>query len=141
MEKDLELLNKVFKATEIGSKGLNVILPKVVNKGFRKAIINQISEYDKINSLAKSEISNLGKKAPKNTLQSLTNEIGIKLNTSLDSSDSHVAKIIINGSNSDIISITETLNKSTDSTPKCYNIGRALVKNEKENIEIMKNFL
>ncbi len=141
MEKDLELLNKIYTSTDISSKRLNCILADVKNTNLRKAIISQINEFDKINSDAKSEISNLGHKPKSTFFPSVTAKIEAKINTCIDSSDSHVAEIIINSANTDVVDITKTINKNQNSSPSCYSLGKKLIKKEEENIEMFKTFL
>jgi len=141
METEIELLKKIYTCTDTSSKTLNCILTKVTNPTLRKAIITQINNYDKINSDAKSEISNLGHTAPKNVLPSLTAKLGAKINSSVNKTDSGIAEIIIKESGSDIINITKAINKNQTVAPACYNLGRKLIQNEEENIERIKVFL
>ena len=141
METEKELLNKIYTCTDTNSKTLNCILPKVTNPTLRKAIITQINSYDKINSDAKSEISNLGYTAPKNILPNLTAKLGAKINSSVNKSDSGIAEIIIKESGAGIINITKAINKNQTVAPTCYSLGRKLIQNEEENIERIKSFL
>lgn len=141
MNKNEDLLNKIYMGTHIGSKSLNAMLPKVENNTLRRAIITQINEYDKINSDAKYQISNLGKKAKKVVWASMMASAEAKINTAVDDSSSHIAEVIIKGSNMGIISITKELNRSTLCDPAIYNLGRKLLKTEEDNITRIKDFL
>ena len=141
MKKDLQLLTKIYEGTHIGSKSLNAILPKIETPALRRAIISQINEYDKINSNAKSQISDMGEKSSAPTLSSLMAVAEAKVNTAINPSSSHIAEMVIKGSNMGIINITKELNKSKPCQPSVYNLGRKLVKTEEENIEKIKSFL
>ncbi|MBE6700761.1 MAG: hypothetical protein E7582_02590 [Ruminococcaceae bacterium] len=141
MEKEIQLLNKIYWGTEIGSKALNALLPKVNNPPLRRAIITQINEYDKINSDAKYQISALGKKAKKNLFSTASAIMESKMNSAVNSSPSHIAEMIIKGSNMGIINITKELNRATFCSPTTYNLGKKLVKTEEENVTRIKSFL
>ncbi len=141
MEKDLELLNEIYSRSYVASGVLNYLLPKVDNKNMRKEIISEINEYDKINTDTKIEICNLGKKTSNPILKTFSEKIGAKINLSLNLSAQHVAKIIIKETNSNILELTETMNKSKFSNPQCYDLGRRLLRSEKKNVENMSEFL
>ncbi len=141
MEKDLKLLQKVYTGTNIGSVSLNAMLPGVKSPSMRRAIITQINEYDKINSDAKSEISNLGKKPQKPVWASACASMEAKTNVKINDSASHVAEVIIKGSNMGIINITKEINKSHFCKPSTYNLARRLLKTEEQNVERLKEYL
>lgn len=141
MEKDLELLNKIYEASYIESGILNYMLPSVQNASIRKEIIREINEYDKINTDIKSEICNLGKKPSKPILREVSSKIGTKINLSLNSNVSNIAKMIIKETNENILELTQIMNKSQLSTPKCYDLGRRLLKEERKNVESISQFL
>ena len=124
MDKDYQLLNKIYQGTHIGSRSLNAMLPSIKNKSLRKAVLTQINEYDKINSSAKERISSSGKKAKKPTVASISAVLESKINASANSSLSHMAEVIINGSNMGIINITKELNRSQNCCPGVYDLGR-----------------
>ena len=136
MEKDLKLLQKVYTGTNIGSVSLNAMLPGVKSPSMRRAIITQINEYDKINSDAKSEISNLGKKPQKPVWASACASMEAKTNVKIN-----VAEVIIKGSNMGIINITKEINKSHFCKPSTYNLARRLLKTEEQNVERLKEYL
>ncbi len=141
MNADIQLLSKIYEGTHIGSKSLNALLPSITNPPLRRAIITQINEYDKINSDAKCMISSLGKKAKKPTFSAMMASTEAKINASANSSPSHLAQVVIQGSNMGIINITKYLNRSQLCTPTVYTLGRKLVKTEEENLERLKSFL
>ena len=141
MEKDIQLLKKIYDGTKIGSKSLNAILPSIDNPALRRAIITQICEYDRINTDAKSQLSNMGEKSSSPPLSAFMAVAEAKINTAVDSSPSHIAEMVIKGSNMGIINITKELNKAKGSNPTTYNLGRKLLKTEEENIFRIKSFL
>lgn len=141
MKKDLQLLNKIYKGTHIGSRSLNTMLTGVTSPPLRRAIIAQINEYDKINSDAKYHISALGETAKKPTVTAMSASMEARMNLLADSSPSHVAETIIKGSNMGIINITKELNRSKLCSPAVYDLGRRLVKTEENNVNRIKTFL
>lgn len=141
MEQEFELLNKIYTDTESFSKALNCVLPKVTNPNMRKVIIGQINECDKINSDAKCEISNLGKKAKSSILSKFTATVSSKVSTIANASDSVIAEFIIKEANNSVISITKAINKSQNSNPECYSLGKRLIKKDEECISNIMTFL
>lgn len=141
MNKDIKLLSEIYKGTHIGSKSLNSMLPSVKNNALRRAIITQISEYDKINSDAKCLIANIGEKPKKPTFASLMASAESRMNASINPSPSHIAEVVIKGSNMGIISITKEMNKAHLCHPTTYDLGRKLLKTEENNISRIKTFL
>lgn len=141
MKKELDLLTKIYTGTHIGSKSLNSMLPSVKNTSLRRAIITQINEYDKINSDAKCQIANLGQKAQKPFFAAASASVEAKMNAKINPSASHIAEVIIKGSNMGIINITKQLNQSSLCKPSAYNLGRKLLKTEEENVSRIKSFL
>lgn len=141
MNKELDLLNKIYAGTKIGSSSLNALLPNVSNISLRKAIIEQINDYDAINTEAKMHIFSLGEKPRSNRMTVMSARAEAKLNSTVNSSPSHIAETVIKGSGMGIISITKELNRSNGCSPTAYNIGRKLLKAEEENISRIKMFL
>ena len=141
MEQEFELLKRIYTDTESFSKTMNCVLPKVRNPSMRKIIIGQINECDKINSDAKCEISNLGRKVKSNIIANLTATVNSKINTIANTSDSVIAEFIIKEANANIINMTKAINTSQNSSPKCYDLGRKLIKKDEECISNIKTFL
>ena len=141
MEKDIQLLEKIYSGTHIGSRSLNTILPRVENESLRKCIIKQMNEYDKINSEAKSQINSMGVKVKKDSLAVLGAVIESKINTAINPSSSHVAEMIVKGSNMGVLNLTKEMNRSLFSSPEVYSLGRKLLDTEEQNLSRMKQFL
>ena len=141
MEQEFELLNKIYTNTESFSRAMNCVLPKVTNPNMRKVIIGQINECDKINSDAKCEISNLGKKAKCGIISNLGTTISSKVSTLPNASDSVIAEFIIKEANNKVIDIKRAINKSQNSNPAFYALGKRLIKKEEECITNIMTFL
>lgn len=141
MNKDLQLLNEIYTDSAINSISLNYILTKAENEIIRKQIIQKINEYDIINTNAKNEIFNLGEKAPNILIKKILIKIENKISTSLNSNLENIGKIIVDQTSKKIIELRKIINKSSEATPKCYDIGRSLLKLHINTVETFSNYL
>jgi hypothetical protein len=141
MNKNLDLLNEIYTNSAVDSSTLNYILTKTENAFIRKEIINEINEYDKINTEAKNEIYNISNKTPNIIFKKISSKIDAKINITINSSIENVIKTIINKANKNIIDLTKTVNKSQFLNPKYYALARKFLKIKKMNVEKLSQFL
>jgi hypothetical protein len=69
--------------------------------------------------------------------------VGMKMNTLIDSSQSHIAQMMIEGSTMGVTDTTKVIHEY-EGNPECRDVldlARDIVKFEEQNIEDMKKFL
>lgn len=141
MSQEIKILSDVYSESEALSKMLNSVLPKVKNTGFRKIIINHINEFDKINSDAKCEMSNLGKKMGSNFINNISITVGAKISTMCNSSESFISELIIKEANRKSIKLSKETNKAQDVDTVCHTLAQKLIKKIDECISSIKIYL
>jgi len=120
----------------------NYILGAVDNRRLRREIKAQRSEYTRINREAKCLLRKNGCKAwGVSPLQKLCALAMIKLKTCWDNSPSHIAEMLILGSNMGIIDANKRLNqyKGAERDVRC--LMHRLLRFEESNIQRLKQFL
>lgn len=144
MTRECELLEDVYKNEKMGSDSILKVMPKASNEKFREALTKQLSGYEEFSEKAKEMLANHGYKAKEeNPMTKLWASIGVKMNTMMDSSDSHLAQMVVEGST---MGITDTLkilreNENSGVCEKSLQLLRDIISFEENNVEIMKSFI
>ena len=106
------LLNEVSKASKMGIDAINILLPKIKKEDLKKELKDQCSEYQKLQAKANEAMSEDNVTPSKEKMMEQTMLWGsIQMNTLLDSSEQHIAEMMINGTTMGIIDMTKKLNE------------------------------
>ena len=82
-----------------------------------------------------------GKAEETRKMKSLGIHTGIKLNTLIDKSSSHLAEMAIEGSNMGIVGTTKQLSQFSGASQNVRQLGNEFVSFEQHNIEALKRYL
>lgn len=136
------VLDELNKGACMGKDAIHFILDKVEDKELRKELNYQYDEYDRI-------IDRISKIYPKyndgephetNTMNKVMTWYGIEMKTMVDDSTSHIAELMLQGTNMGIIEGRRLLNnKKTDK--EVNEIMEQYVKMQEEAVESLKKFL
>ena len=122
------LLNEVSKASKMGIDAINILLPKIKKEDLKKELKDQCSEYNVTPS--------------KEKMMEQTMLWGsIQMNTLLDSSEQHIAEMMINGTTMGIIDMTKKLNELEQPKAKEKEIAEEFIENSQAYIDMWKNYL
>ena len=144
MEKTPELLCYIYKNVKMGSDAIVDLLPKVKDTGFRTALTNQLSGYEKIADEAEKQLTPMGiKPMEEPMIKKMMAKMGIAMNTITDTSIGHMAEMLIKGSTMGITDMTKHVREfEGEGCPEqALKLGRELITFEQDNIEKMKTFL
>ena len=139
-----ELSEAIYKNVRMGSDLTLELLPKVKNDKLKSEMSEQLGEYEQYAAKAKKLIQSKGEEAKEESLFSKwMAKMGITMNTLTDSTSSHIAEMMIQGST---MNITDLLRKIHESEDECggreeLNLARDIVSFEERNIEKMKAYL
>ena len=99
MNKDAELLSAIYKNAKTGYHSTDALLPKASQGKFGGELRSCRDQYQNFAKDASQRLQEmeLSPKEP-NPLSRLSMQVGIAANTMLDSSPSHLAEMMINGS-------------------------------------------
>ena len=143
-KRDVEVLEDIYKNEKMGSDSILKVMPKASNEKFRAALTCQLSGYERFSEKAREMLSERGYKAKEeNPMTKLWASNGVAMNTMVDSSDSHLAQMVVEGSTMGVTDTLKLLRESENSgvTEKTLKMMRDIISFEEKNVEIMKGFI
>lgn len=137
-----ELLNYVYKNSQMGVNTIEQLLGIVEEEDFKKHIDSQLNEYRQINEESKRLLDRLGyEEKGVGTLNEISAYMMINFKTLRDKSPSHIAEMLINGSTMGIIQATRNIKKYKDQDKEFLALMEKLLKTEENNFQQLKKFL
>lgn len=139
---DIEILKEVQKNTEMAMKAIDTISEKVYDDSLAIQLSRQSLKYSEIHNKALDKILE-GKAEPYRTngVSQLMLVGGIHSNTLFDTSTSHIAELMIQGSNRGITGMCKSLNHHEYANSTSMEIAKELMDFEEKNIERLKKYL
>ncbi len=142
MKDDERLLSEVNKNARIGKGTLERVLSSIGEIDIRDDLKRQLKGYDGFYDKSKQMLENEGGEVKEaDGLQNLSMGIGVKMNLMIDDSSSHVAQMVIEGSNMGIIDMTKMLNGGKNYAKPYKELAEGLIQFEENNIEALKKYL
>lgn len=137
-----ELLNYVYKNSQMGVNTIEQLLGIVEDEDFKKHIDSQLNEYRQINEESKRLLDRFGyEEKGVGTLNEISAYMMINFKTLRDKSPSHIAEMLINGSTMGIIQATRNIKKYKDQDKAFLALMEKLLKTEENNFQQLKKFL
>ncbi|MEF2576177.1 MAG: hypothetical protein ACLTBS_10200 [Eisenbergiella sp.] len=139
---DVALLREIQKNTEMGLHALEVINSKVYDDSLALQLARESFKYGEIHDRAKAQL--LAKKQvpdPINKVEQIMLTASIQGNTLVDSSTSHVAEMLIRGSNMGLTSLWKSMNHNDQAEGYSVELAKELMDFEENNIRELKKYL
>ena len=137
-------MGEIYKNTKMGADAVINLLPHVRDDGLRSAMTRQLDGYEKYATRAAMHLTEEGV-TPKeeNWLTRLSARIGMAFNTMLNDSGSHIAEMMVEGSNMGITDLTKLLNhyESVGGVEEAVRLAHEVIAFEQHNLEVMKRYL
>jgi hypothetical protein len=135
-------LGAIYKNTKMGADAIINLLPKVKNDALRSDMTMQLDGYEKYAARAEEALMLRGVKAKEeNLLTRMSARAGMAAKTMMDSTTSHIAEMMIDGSNMGITDATKLLNNYDTKDDEAVRLARDVVRFEEHNLEMMKRYL
>lgn len=143
MSADAELLNFIYQNSQMGVESLNQLLPMIENEAFKKQLEAQLKEYTQIHEEAKKLLNAHGyDEKGIGAMEKIMTYLMIDMKTMMDKSSSHIAEMLIKGSNMGIIDAVKRINQYEGEAEKEVTaLMKKLLKFEENNVERLKNVL
>lgn len=142
MKDDEMLLNAIHKNARVGKGTLERVLSSVGELKIREDIERQLKGYNGFMLKSAEMLKNEGKEVKESdTLSNLSVGLGVKMNLMIDDSSSHVAQMVIEGSNMGVVDMTKTLNGDKHFAKPYKELAEGLVQFEENNIQDLKKYL
>ena len=128
----------------MGSDSIIKLLPKVSDGKFKTDLTDQLNGYESFAAKAKSRLKDMGSEAKEeNPMVKLWSSIGMTMSTLTDSTDSHLAQMIAEGSNMGVTDGIKLLRdyENTNVSEGALKLVRDVISFEEKNVERAKSYI
>lgn len=142
--KNVELLQDIYSNVKMGSESIINLLPKIKNDDMKTLMTSQLNQYEKYAQTVKNQLVGQGvePKEP-NPIAKISSKIGMEMKSMQDSTTSHMAEMMVQGSTMDITDLLQKVS-ACEVYPECQRtvaLAKEIVAFEEKNVEKMKQFL
>lgn len=136
------LLDEVSKASKMGIEAIDILLPKIKNESLKKDLKAQCFEYQTLHDKANKAMAEYRVMPSKESKMSQTMLWGsIQMNTLMNSSEQHIAEMMINGTTMGIIDMTKKLNELEKPNQDEKELAETFISQSQAYIDMWKNYL
>ena len=142
--KEAEMLESLYKNVKMGSDSIIKLMDKVSGQDFKAALTKQIDGYEKIAERIRKHLCSSGYQAKEeNIMVKLWSSVGMAMETLTDSTDSHLAQLVAQGSSMGITDSIKLLRdyENTSVSEEALAFAREVIKFEEHNLEVAKSFI
>ena len=139
-----EFLGDLYKNMKMGADSIVNILPKVQDGDLKQELTAELNRYEEF----AKEIGNLlyeEGETPKeeNVMTKMMSKVGMAMNTMIDSTDSHIAQMMIEGATMGITENTKLLRKYENKrcSEQALSLAKETVRFMEDSVERMKQYL
>lgn len=140
--KNVEVLNALYQNTSMGISALEKVIPKVKDKTLKDELQSQLQSYNETNQEITQSIYSYDA-SPKDIsgYSKFSADMGIKMNTAISKSSSHIAQMMIQGTDMGIIDINKQLNRYQGADDSVIQQAKDLLDDEQVYLDKMKKYL
>lgn len=138
-----ELLSEIYRNVTMGSENLGNVVPMIKDKFLMTNVTCQMEKYSEYTMQAGALLKQQAvKPAQPSAMKKLMSRTGIAVNTLFDSSDAHIADMIVKGTKMGADSLEKTLCRleREGSDQNAVELARAVVAFERTEANKMKDF-
>ncbi len=139
---DAKVLREVQRNTKMAMKAIDTITDRVYDDDLSMHITRESMKYAELYNKATDRLLN-GRAASyrENGIQDMMLIGGVRANTMLNTSTSHIAELLIQGSNRGLTSMWKAINHNENAGNVSMEIAKELMDFEEKNIEKLKQYL
>ena len=138
------MLDQLYKNVKMGSDSIIRLLGKVSDGRFKSDLTDQLNGYEGFASKAKARLKEMGSEAKEeNPVTKLWANIGMTMSTLTDSTDSHLAQLVAEGSTMGITDGIKLLREyeNSDVSEGALKLIREVIEFEERNLERAKSYI
>ena len=141
-KEEVSIYREIQKNTDMAIVAIDTISDKIYEDALALQVARESLKYSDIRNRATERLLQ-GKAEPqkRNPFSEMMLKNGIHWNTLLNTSTSHIAQLMIQGSNRGILDMCKTLNKFPDLKGQAMEMAKELMDFEEKNIERLKKYL
>ena len=144
VDRDAKFLQKIYSNVKMGSESIINLMPKVKDDELRAYMTTQLNQYEKYASDIKGRLDKKGV-PPKeeSAMVKLMAKTGMGMKTMVDSTTSHMAEMMVQGSTMDITDLLQQASAYSrySECDESVSLAKEIVAFEERNVEKMKSFL
>lgn len=142
MMKDGEMLDYIYKSTEMGRYGILTVLPGAQEENLRSALEQQLTEYGKLSQASAKLLEERGKH-PKELggMAKLSSRVSAGMQRMMDPSGEKIAEMMIQGNTMGMTKSLRHIHDYETGDSQVKHLAGKLLATEEANIEQMKKFL
>lgn len=139
---DVKVLQGIQKNTDMAMKAIHAIGPKVYDDDLAVQIAREGMKYSELYNKATNELMNHKAKSYQSSgFQDMMLNSAIRGNTMFNTSTSHIAELMIQGSNRGLTDMWKILNHHENAGNMSVELAKELMDFEEKNIERLKKYL
>lgn len=139
---EIFIYRDIQRNTEMAIKAIDTLSDKVYEDDFALQISRQSLKYSDIRRRAMEKLlAARAEPVHTNYMADFMLKSAIHINTLLNTSTSHLAELMIQGSNRGITDMCKSLNHNATEKSMAIELARELMDFEEKNIEVMKRYL
>ncbi len=143
MEENINALDEINKGTTMGMQAIDLVMNKVDEEDLKKVLKNEKEKYEKIAVRIEEIYKKYNNDDNPHEISAMNKAMtwwGIEMKTFMDSSNSKIAELLLQGVNMGIIEGKRILNnKNIDK--EVSDIVEEFVKMQEESVETLKQYL
>lgn len=139
---EVKVYREIQKNTEMAMKAIDTISDKVYDDQLAIQISRQSLKYSELHNEATKALLDAKAESYRGSyLSDMMLKTGIHYNTMLNTSTSHIAEMMIRGSNNGIVEMEKILKHNEEAGEKTVSLARQLIDFEQKNIARLKDYL
>ncbi|MDE6592141.1 MAG: hypothetical protein K2K57_03645 [Oscillospiraceae bacterium] len=136
------LQNSLYQNAAMGITALRQVIPAVRDSGMKEILLKQYKGYKTQTELTSAQMKSRGMTPEEPSASAkLMARASAAMKLRRDSSSENIAKMLIKGTNTGIIELTEKLNKTTSDFPEAVTSAKEYLRREQSYIESLKPYL
>lgn len=133
MNENQQLLKDISATASTGMDAISSLLPEVTSKKMQNTLLNQLDHYRQFSEKSGTH--------PKKSLMHSMAKMSIKMQTKMNPSSSHIASMMIQGSEMGIIKLQKSLNHHPNASKHTRDLAEEMIQYEQKTIDAYKPFL
>ncbi len=137
-------LGELYKNMKMGADSIVNVSSKVKDGHLRDELLRELDTYEKFAKKIGKLLYDAGE-TPKeeNIMSKMASKVGMAMNTVVDSTESHIAQMMIEGATMGITENTKLINQYENKgvSEEALKLGKDSVKFMEETVETLKKFL
>ena len=139
---EIHLLQEVMRETERALNAIDILSDKVYDTDLSLQLSRQSIKYSQIkNDAAEKLVENKAEWYRSSAVSRLAQNVDLNSRTLLNTSTGHVAKMLIQNSNNNIIELEKALRHSEERDGEAVHMAKQMIAFEEKNIRILKDYL